>query len=184
MTATLLSDLAERGPFAVRMADAPLPEGKKPEEGKAYADYVSFTGEDVQVTVRLDNMWAFPDYEQVIPNGEERVALVVKKAELQEAIQACAAFTTKKSRGIRFDCSGSVLKLSVITPDVGKVERLMSCQGPDALTFGLNCRYIADAVAQASNDCDYVCLSVKDEKAPISIQEEGFQAVIMPMRVF
>jgi DNA polymerase-3 subunit beta len=86
---------------------------------------------------------------------------------------------------VKLDLSAGVLKVLSQNPDLGeaKEEVPVEYQG-EPLRIGFNARYLIDVLqALASND---VVLELADDLSPGVVKpegDEGFTAVIMPMRI-
>ncbi len=141
-----------------------------------------FTLGQVQVTTRLIE-GTFPDYERVIPKGNDRV-LRIGKAELVGATGRVGAISGEKARPVKLALAGSVLTLSG-DGDKGRAEESIEdikYDGP-AMEIGFQARYLTDIADQCE---DMVEMRFGDSQGPVLVSDPGDEAavyVLMPMRV-
>lgn len=134
----------------------------------------------------------FPPYEQVIPTGHKRDAIVDIEA-LVGALERAKVHCTE-TRGVRITLAAGKVRVQADNPDVGETTETLEAEyaGKDH-TFGVNPRYLLDALASLEGD-ERVVLSTGDVLDPIlvvgaddyamrPIRSERFLAVVMPMRV-
>jgi DNA polymerase-3 subunit beta len=78
----------------------------------------------------------FPDYERVIPGGNDKLVLAPTK-ERSDAIDRVATISTDRSRAIKLALAGGKMTLSVISPEAGRaVEELDVSSHDDPLESG------------------------------------------------
>lgn len=128
----------------------------------------------------------FPDYERVIPSGNEKL-LVVPNKNLADAVDRVATISTEKSRAIKLSVAEGRLTLTAISPDAGRaVEELdeeVSYAG-EPLEIGFNARYIMDMSSQIVGD--EIELAMADAGSPTLVRDPKDAStlyVLMPMRV-
>jgi DNA polymerase III subunit beta len=126
----------------------------------------------------------FPDYERVIPSGNDKL-LVVQTKELSEAVDRVATIATDKSRAVKLSLAKGRLTLSAVSPDAGRaVEELDVDYASEALEIGFNARYILDMSAQIEGD--EIEFAVADSGSPTLVRDRKDDSalyVLMPMRV-
>jgi DNA polymerase-3 subunit beta len=93
--------------------------------------------------------------------------------------------SSEKSRGVKLNFKNNLLELSSSNPELGdaREELDIEYQGPD-LSVGFNARYLLDILQV--QDQDKICMILKDNLSPglvKPIKEDGYLAVIMPMRL-
>lgn len=141
-----------------------------------------FTLGQVQLTMRLIE-GTFPDYERILPRGNDRV-LRVGKAELVNATGRVGAISGEKARPVKMTLAGSVLMLSG-DGDKGKAEETIEdikYDGVD-MEIGFQVRYLTDIADQCE---DMVEMRFGDSQEPVLVGDPGDQSavyVLMPMRV-
>ena len=126
----------------------------------------------------------FPDYERVIPRGNDKL-MVVRTKELTEAVDRVATIATDKSRAVKLSLDGGRLTLSAVSPDAGRaVEELDVDYAAEAMEIGFNARYILDMSAQIEGpDVEF---AVADSGSPTLVRDPKDHSalyVLMPMRV-
>jgi len=128
---------------------------------------------------------AFPDYRQVIPKQGEKV---VKLGRLRflETLRRISLLSSDKAHAVKLELSPGLLRVLSQNPDLGeaKEEVTVDYQG-EPLKIGFNARYLTD-VLQALSDKQDVLLELADDLSPGVLKPEGddgFTAVIMPMRI-
>lgn len=130
----------------------------------------------------------FPDYARVIP-ANPPIRAVIAKAALAEAVKRVSVLASDKSSAMKAEFEAEVLRLSVITPELGEaVEELPCATTGGTVSVGLDHRYWRDALGALA--CDEVAMLLTDEGAPIRLQNaaadadaEALVQVIMPVRV-
>ncbi len=126
----------------------------------------------------------FPDYERVIPRGNDKLMVAPAKA-FEEAVDRVATIATDKSRAIKLGVGQNKLMLTSISPDAGRgVEELDVAYNGDPLEIGFNARYIVDMTSQIQGD--EVELALADAGAPTLLRDPKDSStlyVLMPMRV-
>jgi DNA polymerase-3 subunit beta len=144
---------------------------------------IRFAFDDLVLTSKLID-GTFPDYERVIPRGNDKVLEVDSKL-LAEAVDRVSTISTEKSRAIKLGIEGDRLVLSANSPDAGSAteELSISYQG-ESLEIGFNSRYLLDVLSLIEGDNARFLMA--DAGAPTLVndsQDEGALFVVMPMRV-
>ncbi|MCP8938629.1 DNA polymerase III subunit beta [Alsobacter sp. SYSU M60028] len=126
----------------------------------------------------------FPDYQRVIPVGNDK-QLVVDKAEFSNAVDRVSTISSERGRAVKLSLAERRLTLSVTNPDSGSAtEEIEVDYDAAALDIGFNARYLLDIAGQLEGDTALFRLA--DPGSPTLIQDrEGAPAlyVLMPMRV-
>jgi DNA polymerase-3 subunit beta len=126
----------------------------------------------------------FPDYERVIPSGNDKLMLAVAP-QLEEAVDRVATIATDKSRAIKLTLSKGKLLLTAISPEAGRaVEELDVDYHGEPLEIGFNARYIVDMTSQIQGE--QVELALADAGSPTLVRDPKDSStlfVLMPMRV-
>ncbi|MGE0640695.1 MAG: DNA polymerase III subunit beta [Thermoanaerobaculia bacterium] len=133
----------------------------------------------------------FPDYERVIARGNDKKAIVDRKA-LLDAVRRVAIMTGDRNRGVRLEFGDQEVAIAAANPDLGDASESLACEiTGGTLKIGLNPDYLGnflDAVETSK-----VHLELKDENSqcvgsPVAAEGEGvagerYLCVIMPMRI-
>ena len=90
----------------------------------------------------------FPDYERVIPTGNDKVLNVPCK-EFAHAVDRVSTISTEKSRAIKLAVAKGVVTLSATSPDAGSATEEIEVEyKAAALEIGFNSRYLLDITEQ------------------------------------
>ncbi len=126
----------------------------------------------------------FPDYQRVIPAGNDKV-LVADKSEFAAAVDRVSTISSERGRAVKLAVADRKLTLSVTNPDSGSAtEEVEVDYEASPLEIGFNARYLLDIMGQLDSDTAFFKLS--DAGSPTLVQDrEGSNAlyVLMPMRV-
>lgn len=126
----------------------------------------------------------FPDYERVIPAGNDKLMHVVCK-DFGQAVDRVATISTEKSRAVKLSLEPGTLVLSVTSPDAGSAtEELEVDYASTPIEIGFNSRYLLDIMAQIQGDEAQFLMA--DSASPTVVQDKSDPSalyVLMPMRV-
>jgi DNA polymerase-3 subunit beta len=126
----------------------------------------------------------FPDYQRVIPAGNDK-RLVVDKGDFAAAVDRVSTISSERGRAVKMALSDGRLTLSVTNPDSGSaIEEIEVDYDAPSIDIGFNARYLLDIAGQLEGDTALFMLA--DPGSPTLIQDrEGASAlyVLMPMRV-
>ncbi len=146
---------------------------------------VQFRVESVLLTSKLID-GTFPEYERVIPRGNDKVLRVGKK-DFSDAVGRVSAISTERSRPVKLSLQRDRLELSASSPEQGTAteeldsDRVKYDAGP--LEIGFQARYLNDITDQISESVEF-CFA--DGSAPTIVRDAGDASalyVLMPMRV-
>ncbi len=144
---------------------------------------IRFQAENVVLTSKLID-GTFPDYERVIPEGNDKVLSIVAK-DFAEAVDRVSTISTEKSRAVKLNLSTEQLTLSVINPDSGTAtEELVVDYNDEPMEIGFNARYLLDVTTQLDSGTAQFVLA--DPGSPTLVRdsnEDSALYVLMPMRV-
>lgn len=139
-------------------------------------------GEAVLTSKLIDG--TFPDYERVIPRGNDK-KLVVNCKEFAAAVDRVSTISIEKSRAIKLELSPGKLMLSASSEESGAAsEELSANYDSDPVEVGFNARYLLDITQQIAGED--VTLTLADSSSPTIVQdpaEGSVLFVLMPMRV-
>lgn len=126
----------------------------------------------------------FPDYERVIPTGNEQVALIPAKA-FTTAVDRVATISTEKARAVKLAFADGHVVVSAVSAEAGRaVEELDADYRGDPLEIGFNARYVLDMMDEI--DGETVRLEMASAAAPTLTRDPADSStlyVLMPMRV-
>ncbi|MDR3425179.1 MAG: DNA polymerase III subunit beta [Alphaproteobacteria bacterium] len=126
----------------------------------------------------------FPDYERVIPAGNDKILEVDTRA-FSAAVDRVATISSEKSRGVKIGLSAGQVVLTANSPEAGSATEELEAKfdGP-AFDIGFNARYLLDILQQVEGDG--ARFNLADGTAPAIIQDVSDASalyVLMPMRV-
>jgi DNA polymerase-3 subunit beta len=129
----------------------------------------------------------FPEYEQVIPKGNDK-KLVVEKEKIYGSLRRVSTMASERVEGVKLSLKKNSIELSSYHQDFGdaKEEVEVTFEG-DGLEIGFNARYLMEALNVI--DTKKVVIELKDEGSPgiikpLSLVEPSNQiCIIMPMRI-
>jgi DNA polymerase-3 subunit beta len=140
------------------------------------------SGETVLVSKLIDG--TFPDYQRVIPAGNDKM-LTVDRTDFTASVDRVSTISSERGRAVKLSLTDGRLVLSVTNPDSGSaVEEVQVDYEGAPLDIGFNARYLLDIATQL--DGDTTLFKLADPGSPTIIQDrEGASAlyVLMPMRV-
>jgi DNA polymerase-3 subunit beta len=158
------------------------------EEIKVYFDQTHGffkMGKSLMVIRLIDG--EFPEYEQVIPKGNDK-KVFMEKGKMYASLRRVSTMASERVEGIKFSVKKNFIELSSYHQDFGdaKEEVEVSYEGP-SLEIGFNARYLMEALSVM--DVEDVVMELKDEGSPgilkpQSVTEPSNQlCIIMPMRI-
>jgi DNA polymerase III subunit beta len=144
---------------------------------------IRFAFDQVVVTSKLID-GTFPDYERVIPSGNDKV-LEVDARVFASAVDRVATISTEKSRAVKLSVGKGSLVLSATSPEAGSAtEELEVSYSSTPLEIGFNSRYLLDITQQIEGET--ARFTMADAASPTVVRDAADGAalyVLMPMRV-
>jgi DNA polymerase-3 subunit beta len=144
---------------------------------------VRFTFGGVVITSKLID-GTFPDYERVIPSGNDKM-LQVDTRVFAAAVDRVATISSEKSRAIKISVAPGHIVLTANSPEAGSATEELEAEYDGALLdIGFNAGYLLDILRQVEGDGARFMLA--DAAAPAIIQDVSDASalyVLMPMRV-
>ncbi|MFZ4761314.1 MAG: DNA polymerase III subunit beta [Alphaproteobacteria bacterium] len=126
----------------------------------------------------------FPDYERVIPTGNNRVMEVDSKI-FASVVDRVSTISTEKTRAVKLALHEGGITVSAHSAEAGSAVEEIEASYTDApMEIGFNSRYLLDIAAQLDGGgCRF---SMSDSGSPTVIgaaNDESALYVLMPMRV-
>jgi DNA polymerase-3 subunit beta len=144
---------------------------------------IRFGFENLVITSKLID-GTFPDYERVIPSGNDK-ALDTNALSFAAAVDRVATISSEKSRAVKFTLAEGHLALSANSAEAGSaLEELEVTYDGAPIEIGFNAGYLLDILRQIEGEG--VRFSLADAAAPAIIQDTADASalyVLMPMRV-
>ncbi|MFA5040888.1 MAG: DNA polymerase III subunit beta [Bdellovibrionales bacterium] len=144
---------------------------------------VRFSFDGAVVTSKLID-GTFPDYERVIPSGNDK-QMEVDARTFAAAVDRVATISSEKSRAIKISISSGHVVLTANSPEAGSATEELEAKYDGALLeIGFNAHYLLDILQQIEGEGARFLLA--DATAPSIIQDVSDASalyVLMPMRV-
>jgi DNA polymerase III subunit beta len=127
----------------------------------------------------------FPDYQRVIPSGNDK-RLVVDRNSFRQAVDRVSTIASDRGgRAVKLALTPGQLELSVTNPEHGTArEELPAEFEGEGFEIGFNARYLIDITDQIKSETAIFMFA--DSAAPTLVradEEPGALYVLMPMRV-
>jgi DNA polymerase-3 subunit beta len=144
---------------------------------------IQFATDGIELTSKLID-GTFPDYQRVIPTGNDKV-LTLDAREFAQAVDRVSTISADKTRAVKLGIARDKLTLTVINPDSGTAtEDVGASYSASPLEIGFNARYLLDITGQIEGK--EVRFQLSDAGSPTLIEDAedpGTLYVLMPMRV-
>jgi len=126
----------------------------------------------------------FPDYERVIPKGNDRIMEVDCKL-FRASVDRVSTISSEKSRAVKLSLEEGQLTLTANAPESGTAEEQLEVEyGGQDMEIGFNSRYLMEVAQQVSGEV--MAFAMADSASPTLVQDPQDPAalyVLMPMRV-
>jgi DNA polymerase-3 subunit beta len=129
----------------------------------------------------------YPNYDQVIPRDNDRVA-VADKIALTSALKRMSVIASDQTHRIRLSFNSGILRFSVQTPDLGEAtDELAVRYSGDQLDIGFNASYLLEILRYIPTD--EVKLTFKAPERAATVEPEAWNdpatylCLVMPLRL-
>ena len=129
----------------------------------------------------------YPNYEQVIPRDNDRVATSDKVA-LISALKRMSVIASDQTHRIRLSFNAGLLRFSVQTPDLGEAQDELPIRfSGDPIDIGFNANYLLEILRYIPTD--EVRLTLKAPERAVTVEPEGWSdpasylCLVMPLRL-
>ena len=129
----------------------------------------------------------YPNYDQVIPKDNDRVAIADKIA-LISALKRMSVIASDQTHRIRLSFNSGILRFSVQTPDLGEAtDELTVRYTGDQLDIGFNASYLLEILRYIPTE--EVKLTFKAPERAATVEPEGWNdsatylCLVMPLRL-
>lgn len=144
---------------------------------------MQFEFDHIRMTSKLID-GTFPDYQKVIPQGNDKIVEVNPKL-FTSAIDRVSTISSEKTRAVKLAIDGTTMTLSAQSADSGSATEDIEISNDNAaLEIGFNSRYLLDITAQMGSDRCRITLA--DAGGPTILQDSEDTSslyVLMPLRV-
>jgi DNA polymerase-3 subunit beta len=129
----------------------------------------------------------YPNYEQVIPRDNDRVATSDKVA-LISALKRMSVIASDQTHRIRLSFNAGLLRFSVQTPDLGEAQDELPIRFTgDPIDIGFNANYLLEILRYIPTD--EVRITLKAPERAVTVEPEGWSdpasylCLVMPLRL-
>ena len=148
-------------------------------------NHLGFRADSTEVYTRLIE-GTYPNYDQVIPRDNDKVATIDKKA-LESAVRRMAVVASDQTHRIRLKFEPGRVHLNVLTPDLGEGhdELEIGYEGEE-LEIGFNANYLLEVLRYMPTD--EVDVAFKAPERAVTIEPSGdndidYLCLVMPLRL-
>ena len=160
-----------------------LEETDKPVDVSLSETKIRFSFDTTVLTSKLID-GTFPDYERVIPAGNDKI-VTVDCRDFKEAVDRVSTISSEKSRAVKLVISEGGITLSATSPenDTATEEIPITYSGPK-IEIGFNSRYLLDIAQQIVGEQAEISLADSASPTVVSdVSDSSALYVLMPMRV-
>ncbi|WP_419939078.1 DNA polymerase III subunit beta [Candidatus Palauibacter sp.] len=147
-------------------------------------NHLAFRSEDREVFTSLIE-GPYPNYEQVIPSDNDKVA-IVNRAALETAVRRVAVMADDSTRRVRLSFRSGDLGFKVQTPDLGEAEDALSLdyEGED-IQIGFNATYLLEVLRHMPEEDVRMTFKAPERAATFSpaSDEPDYLCLVMPLRI-
>jgi DNA polymerase-3 subunit beta len=172
-------------PKALEQVRRLFPEGEEVQLGQA-ENHLGFQSPVATVLTRLIE-GPYPNYDQVIPRDNDRVA-IVNRANLTSALRRMAIVASDQTHRVRLSFNSAILRFSVQTPDLGEAQDEMQVDySGDPLEIGFNGMYLLETLRYMPTD--EVRITFKNPERAATIEPANWSdgarylCLVMPLRL-
>lgn len=150
-------------------------------------NHLGFRAETTEVFTRLIE-GTYPNYEQVIPRDNDKIATVPKKA-LESAVRRMAVVASDQTHRIRMHFETDRMHLNVLTPDLGEGhDELEIGYSGEEIEIGFNANYLLEVLRYMPSDDVKLAFKAPERAATVEpIGENGsvmdYLCLVMPLRL-
>ncbi|GMV08417.1 MAG: hypothetical protein AMXMBFR55_01510 [Gemmatimonadota bacterium] len=149
-------------------------------------NHVAFRSPFTAVFTRLIE-GPYPNYDQVIPRDNNRVAIIDKVA-LQSALKRMAVVASDQTHRVKLSFNAALLKFSVATPDLGEgQDELPIRYDGDPIDIGFNGMYLLEILRYMPTE--EIRFTFREPERAATIEPENWQqpgkylCLVMPLRL-
>ncbi len=143
---------------------------------------IRFAFDHIVLTSKLID-GTFPDYQRVIPQGNDKIVEIDPKV-FSRAIDRVSTISDGKSHALKITLDGKLMTLSASSPEAGSATEELEVNGDANMEIGFNAKYLLDITSQIEGEgCR---LTLADSASPTIIQDNSDPSslyVLMPLRV-
>lgn len=151
-------------------------------------NHLGFRASGTEVYTRLIE-GTYPNYEQVIPKDNDKIA-IVEKAALESAVRRMAIVASDQTHRIRLVFDDERVQLNVLTPDLGEGEDELDVQYEgELLEIGFNANYLLEVLRYMPTEEVKLTFRAPERAAtlePVSDEDSkgmDYLCLVMPLRL-
>lgn len=150
-------------------------------------NHLGFRAGGTEVYTRLIE-GSFPNYEQVIPKDNDKFAIVAKDT-LASAVRRMAIVASDQTHRIRLAFEEGLLRLSVMTPDLGEGQDEIEVQySGEGIEIGFNAQYLLEVLRHMPTEDVKVTFKAPERAATVipvtpDGEEIDYLCLVMPLRI-
>lgn len=141
---------------------------------------VRIATDDTTITSKLID-GTFPDYQRVIPTGNDKIVLTDRKA-LATAVERVSTVATERGRAVKLEIAPGQIALSV-RGDAEATDAVEADYSGEPIEIGFNADYISELLANLTGDTVRIALNDGGSPTLFTGCDENLLTVCMPMRV-
>jgi DNA polymerase III subunit beta len=148
-------------------------------------NHIGFRKDGTQVYTRLIE-GPYPNYEQVIPRDNDKVA-IADRNQLVQALRRMAVVASDQTHRVRLGFTSNTVRFSVETPDLGEAHEDLEVEySGEPLDIGFNASYLLEVLRYMPTD--EVKLTFKAPERATTIEPSGdaapdYLCLVMPLRL-
>jgi DNA polymerase-3 subunit beta len=148
-------------------------------------NHLGFRAASTEVYTRLIE-GTYPNYEQVIPRDNDKVATIEKKS-LESAVRRMAVVASDQTHRIRLKFEPGRVHLNVLTPDLGEGhDELEIGYDGSELEIGFNANYLLEVLRYMPSEEVNVSFKAPERAAtlePVGDDMPDYLCLVMPLRL-
>lgn len=148
-------------------------------------NHLGFRADTTEIYTRLIE-GTYPNYDQVIPRDNDKVAIIDKKA-LESAVRRMAVVASDQTHRIRLKFEPGRVHLNVLTPDLGEGhDEIEIGYDGEELEIGFNANYLLEVLRYMPSDDVKVCFKAPERAAtlePSGDDADDYLCLVMPLRL-
>ena len=150
-------------------------------------NHLGFRMNGTQVFTRLIE-GPYPNYEQVIPRDNDKIA-IASKAALSQALRRMAVVASDQTHRVRLSFAPQTLRLAVETPDLGEAqEELELDYNGETMDIGFNAAYLLEVLRYLPGEDVKITFKAPERAATLEpVGKDGnapdYLCLVMPLRL-
>lgn len=152
-------------------------------EIELYSNQVKFRFSGIELVTKVID-GKFPDYTRVIPTNYQK-HILLDRAALQHTLQRAAILSNEKFRGVRWMLTANSLRISCTNNEQEEAQEEIEIDySGEPLDVGFNITYLLDVLNNVQGEKVDCAFGDANSSMLVTLpNKEGFQYVVMPMRI-